>query len=1103
MTSEALPSNDWDAISLTSTISSEQCSTYEVETILAQRDLEDGPQFLVKWANYGSEANSWEPEDAFDSQETLLEWERKKRDIDQGRVPPFDVEAWEIHVQLLAEAGPSESASGIGNKRNFSATCSPLFVTPEPSRSPVPVTQVAQETVSSTVSSSSSDKPLVEERASRVSNVRPAAQLPTPKPPTAPPEKPPLAGFGIGNMRNKRVKPNSWDEPMPDVTQLELRKPSEFPARTGHKGSSSLQIGSSGRAPTASNTRNGTQVTAAPPVQPQPTPEGARAINTSTTTLSSPTTVFSPGRRHSRPDLDISPKPVEPRNRARPSRRLIDRIGPSRQREARDIHDSYRPGGLFRDLPPLLDSYRPQRDDGFRQSRSPSPRLERYDPRFPKPLSANGQAPSVEEQIQQMPVPSARRGANFFQQRGENYFRNPGEVLAQVYWGPDKKYVGPVRLCGASAYEDVTGQLMKNNRGLRLEVWFSGWKGPRQKECNVWAEGFPNTNRALVEMAEYLRERSRVAIYYPPTNEGYVWVAYSRWSHAFDILTHPMIKDVSKGAPLVFAVQRQLAPMERPLTRHREQQLPSFPRPNQPLWDRVSTRTTHGDSHSPGQPGSEEELRIRGAAQWTPIASSERGLVVKSQSAEETSSHQRRNAEIAGPEPSKRPTQPLDSRPRLPAVDFFGDHGHHAEAPPSKPSEHVQPVSDLQPQPEDSTMGEKSAQSSANEPDSLNKNQNPTAELSGIPLLSVDTRTRAQTPPANMSLSEIFKAEYNITMKDLATVQDSQRVAKFFYLWFPIHEDDSEYVRMAAFLEENGVTILSNRNAGDWSKFVHNIKGGSVAVFHESFSDYSSLKPSIRYALRNTSLNFWSACLKRPLEHPDGRYPTAGEHFQRLFPYGAAILVTPDVLLADVKGTAVLLKWFWYSQIQKPGISKLLFPPNILEWIKTILTKEDRDQTGDILWLTILAWIKKNNSVDRDLPRFWPTSLDTRYLDRPNNNVLSFPTYAYGTQFKDAQPSAPADEQCVNNLMETYAGWCLVHAARFRRFIIITSAPQQTRTDSWGHVEFFNLKAFYDTFKVDYQRLYQEIKGEVKQASAPSTSVTPNQGPLETTPKDI
>lgn len=508
MTSDALPSNDWDAISLTSSISSDQCSTYEVETILAQRDLEDGPEYLVKWATYGIEANSWEPEDAFDSRETLLEWERKKRDIDQGRLSPFDVEAWEIHVQLIkdetaqrkarrrekrrrlalrspepdsgqsAETGPSGSLPGVGNKRKLSATSiasgqsSALFVAPEHSRSPALITQGAQEPVSTAVSSSPSNKPPVEEKPRPVSNARPAGQLPTPKLPMAPPENPPLAGFGTGNTHNKRVKSNSWDDPMPDVTQLELRKPSEFPARTGHKGSSSLQIGSFGRAPTAYNGHNEMQLTASPSVQPQSTPEGARATSTSPATLSSPTTAFSPGRRNSRADSDISPKLVEPRNRARPSRQLIDRIGPSRQREARDSYDNYRPGGLFRDSPPLMDSYKPQRDDGFRPSRPPSPRLERHDPRFPRPLSANDEAPSVEEQIKRMPVPSPRRGANFFQQRGENYFCNPGEVLVQVYLGPEKKYIGPVRLCGASAYRDVTSQLVKNNRGLRVEVWF-------------------------------------------------------------------------------------------------------------------------------------------------------------------------------------------------------------------------------------------------------------------------------------------------------------------------------------------------------------------------------------------------------------------------------------------------------------------------------------------------------------------------------------------------------------------------------------------------------------------------------------------------------
>jgi hypothetical protein len=133
--------------------------------------------------------------------------------------------------------------------------------------------------------------------------------------------------------------------------------------------------------------------------------------------------------------------------------------------------------------------------------------------------------------------------------------------------------------------------------------------------------------------------------------------------------------------------------------------------------------------------------------------------------------------------------------------------------------------------------------------------------------------------------------------------------------------------------------------------------------------------------------------------------------------------------------------------------------------------------------------IQKNNSVDPDLPRFWPTSLDTQYLDRPNNNVLSFSTHAYGNQFKDTPPPAPEDEKCVNNLIETFAGWCLVHAARFRRFIVITSVSTENRSDRWSHVDFYSVLQFFNSFKVDYQRLYKEIMGEDKATSASSSQL--------------
>jgi hypothetical protein len=87
------------------------------------------------------------------------------------------------------------------------------------------------------------------------------------------------------------------------------------------------------------------------------------------------------------------------------------------------------------------------------------------------------------------------------------------------------------------------------------------------------------------------------------------------------------------------------------------------------------------------------------------------------------------------------------------------------------------------------------------------------------------------------------------------------------------------------------------------------------------------------------------------LKSPAGRYVLAGAHFQRLFPYGSAILLTPDVLRRDPRSSAVLLKWFWNYQLRKPGSTKVLLPPNIIELIEGILGKEDRKQVDDILYV--------------------------------------------------------------------------------------------------------------------------------------------------------
>lgn len=101
MPPEVPPSDDEDDISLTSTAASDQLEEYEVEAILAQRNIEGIEQYLVKWDGYPYERCNWEPEESFCNPVTLEEWGGKRAAISRGEQPEFDVEALEKQIRSI------------------------------------------------------------------------------------------------------------------------------------------------------------------------------------------------------------------------------------------------------------------------------------------------------------------------------------------------------------------------------------------------------------------------------------------------------------------------------------------------------------------------------------------------------------------------------------------------------------------------------------------------------------------------------------------------------------------------------------------------------------------------------------------------------------------------------------------------------------------------------------------------------------------------------------------------------------------------------------------------------------------------------------------
>ncbi|KAL9099140.1 MAG: hypothetical protein Q9163_005314, partial [Psora crenata] len=95
---------DSDTISLTSTISSDHLGDYEVDKIVAERELHGAKQWLVAWLGYSWREYSWEPRHHFNSQQTLDDWRDTQMRIVRGEEKPFNVTRWEKEMTGIGEA---------------------------------------------------------------------------------------------------------------------------------------------------------------------------------------------------------------------------------------------------------------------------------------------------------------------------------------------------------------------------------------------------------------------------------------------------------------------------------------------------------------------------------------------------------------------------------------------------------------------------------------------------------------------------------------------------------------------------------------------------------------------------------------------------------------------------------------------------------------------------------------------------------------------------------------------------------------------------------------------------------------------------------------
>ncbi|OJD11626.1 hypothetical protein AJ78_07639 [Emergomyces pasteurianus Ep9510] len=312
-----------------------------------------------------------------------------------------------------------------------------------------------------------------------------------------------------------------------------------------------------------------------------------------------------------------------------------------------------------------------------------------------------------------------------------------------------------------------------------------------------------------------------------------------------------------------------------------------------------------------------------------------------------------------------------------------------------------------------------------------------------------------------IDIASVFRTQFDITYDELSIVNTvkRERTARAFYLYFP-HEVEHEFQLVLLFLKHYDMVAFSNRVEGDWEKFVKTVVTGTV-LFHEKFIHYENM-PKLAKLLR-ASINVFSISLSEPIKNLDYK-----SHLQRLFPHGGIILMTEDFMLKEPKNALNVLQWFGdFIQRKYPGTWKMFLRPNVQFWLLDLSTS----WPDDTLWQmyhTINSLIPDYpaghyNTYRRDGS---PDSLDG-FTDEEGQHHPFISTREipdYGSRVEDDHPNIPRGltqaERDTDHLVEYFAGYALIHADRFRRFVVLTTHKPQPRWQAWTHIEIMHYPEF-------------------------------------------
>ncbi|RHZ72359.1 hypothetical protein CDV55_106049 [Aspergillus turcosus] len=527
--------SDDDDISITSTAPSEQESEYEVETIFAEHKFDDGIKYLVKWANYPIERCTWEPAESFCAEQTLIDWNKKKKAIAEGKRPAFDIVRFENHLAALERAKNDRKQRRAAKRRRLGlegieGTRQSSSDAESPQSNKVSRPKSSDGTGSNDIEVDGS-KPSSAQTPQTIANTGSAQSKTHPLPKRPPP--PVLFGTAPPPSRPKRMNSSEtpklfnlstrWKyekakayEPPPDMNKLQLIRPSDWPARTGL---AATKIGLHNvSSPSAKNDSStailGSHIVGSP-TQGEPSSAKLGAHDVSSPKRGDFNSVkIGPHDVSSSKQFNANPVKLGSHSVSSPKSITSDRPGThnvsssngndesafdsgshdvgspmdvdsgdetrGQTQESRTLNSQKRAVyDLYKPTHSVPDTYRPVYGADTRRPDRPLPDSRSPSQPFSDSLRPNTNPPIRRHDLEDYPIPKLptripKPGAYFVNHR--QHFWNFGELLVYIYYGPDKKEIGSARLCGLNL--GSLTRLKSTKKDDRIDVWF-------QHTCNL------------------------------------------------------------------------------------------------------------------------------------------------------------------------------------------------------------------------------------------------------------------------------------------------------------------------------------------------------------------------------------------------------------------------------------------------------------------------------------------------------------------------------------------------------------------------------------------------------------------------------------------